>query len=167
MNAAFSSSVVAGHAAGVASWAPLADRGPRATTLSNATATTQITTRVRCIRVLPPLGAAATATARRHHTASRSGAGPRPSQPLNMKRRRGRNAGDDGEALRLPPDVDECGIDVELCCGVVSGGVVGGAAAGLACPARAFGICLAAGVPVTECGIEGRDALAGCTLFAL
>ena len=37
-----------------------------------------------------------------------------------MKRRRGRNAGDDGEALRLPPDVYECGIDVELCCGVVS-----------------------------------------------
>src|SRR4051812_31036576 len=45
-------------------------------TLSNATATTQATTRVRCIRVLPLLCAAASPTARRHHTASESGAGP-------------------------------------------------------------------------------------------
>src|SRR5215213_4115550 len=105
MNAAFSSSVVAGQAAGVASWAPLADRGPRAMTLSNATATTQTTTRVRCIRVLPPLGAAATPTAGRHHTASGSGAGLRASEPSNVKRRLGGNAGDDREAWRLPPNV--------------------------------------------------------------
>jgi hypothetical protein len=64
-------------------------------------------------------------------------------------------------------DIDVCDVDNALCWGVVLDGcTVGGMVIALTCGPSVGVTCATGGALVTECGLQGGDAMAGCRKWA-